>query len=104
QTTKPMPPRPSDQLPHRPATSIAEIRPSIPRQAVCPSAQDRVLPKQPAELAYARCMREVRMTLQALSVLKSEDDEMSNSIQPIDFEFDLKSAVIQSAILERPYK
>lgn len=102
-TTKPMHPRPTVQLPQRPATPIPEIRQPIPRQAVSPSAQVRPQPEQPAEVAYASRMREERKKLQALEVIKSEEDEMTNSIQPIDFEFDLKTAVIQSAILERPY-
>lgn len=104
-TPRPMsPPRPTVQLPPRPAIPVPEIRKPTPRKTVSPTPKLRTEPLIPREMTQANRLRTERKQNQVLEVLVDEEDIAAEALDQTEVAFDLKTAVIQSTILERPYQ
>jgi hypothetical protein len=81
------------QLPNPPA----EIRQTVDRKVKIPKMEYK--PELPAEVIAAQQRRKSRQESQVKIPTRLPEPETTKA-----FEFDLRQAVIQSAILERPYK
>lgn len=104
-TPRPIPPpRPTVQLPPRPAIPVQEIRKPTPRKPVSPTPKLRTEPLIPREMTQANRLRTERKQNQILEVLVDEEDIAAEALDQTEVAFDLKTAVIQSTILERPYQ
>ena len=104
-TPRPMSlPRPTVQLPPRPAIPVPEIRKPTSRKTVSPTPKLRIEPLIPREMTQANRLRTERKQNQVLEVLVDEEDIAAEALDQTEVAFDLKTAVIQSTILERPYQ
>lgn len=103
-TPRPIPPRPTVQLPPRPAIPVPEIRQQTPRKTVSPTPKLRTEPLLSKETTQANQLRKERKQSQVLEVIVDEEDAAAQGLDQAEAKFDLKTAIIQSAILERPYR
>lgn len=90
-------------VPAPPPIQIPEIRKPIPRKPITPTPTLRTQPEIPTKLTQAHHLKIEREQNKGIEVM-IVDDEGTPQNTALEIEFDLKTAIIQSAILERPYK
>lgn len=102
----PSSPAPTVQLPTRPAIPAPEIRQQpTPHKTLSPHTNLRVESVNSPDASYTASSREERKSLKALQVIiDDKEDNISQGDNQCEVAFDLKTAIIQSAILERPYR
>jgi hypothetical protein len=97
-------PRPKTRtIPSPPPIQIPEIRQSVPKKTTRPTATIRTESEIPTELTQAYRLKSERLQIKPLEVITADDHQTSTGLDP-NFQFDLRAAILQSAILERPYK
>lgn len=97
--SRPIPPPPS--TPRSPNTYTPEIRKPVERRPPMTRPAIPISKEIPDEVSQAQRLRAEREQKKALELVVEEE------ISPVaeqEFEFDLRTAVIQSAILDRPYQ